>query len=91
MEPMYISDDHKEQLDSDSYRITQEAATLDKVKQNGLQLYLSALSPADIADFYWSDAPVHDEDAVVATVEDFTDKEGGSGPLYCVVKRSEAS
>lgn len=91
MEPVYISDEHKEELDSDTFRITQDAADIDKIRQNGLELYLSALSPADISDFYWSDTPVHDQDSVVATVDDFTDKEGGSGLLYCVVKRSEAA
>jgi hypothetical protein len=90
MEPIYISDEHKEELDSDTYRITQASSDLDRIRQNDLKLYLSALSPADIADFYWGDQAVHEEDHVVATVDDFTDKEGGSGRLYCVVKRSGA-
>lgn len=88
MEPLYIGDAFKEELDSDSYRITQAQSELEQAEQNGLRLYLSALSPADIADFYWGDHPEHDEDPVVALPADFTNKEGGGDTFYAVVKRS---
>lgn len=87
MEPIYIGEDSKEELDSATYRITQKEGELEVARENGLELYLSALSPANIADFYWSDGPVHEEDPVVAAVDDFTDKEGGTGTFYCVVNR----
>ena len=89
MEPIYIKDDHKEELDSDTYRITQETADLEQLRPLNPKLYLSALSPADIADFYWGERAVHEQDPVMATLDDFTAKEGGSGTRYCVVKRSE--
>ncbi len=90
MDPIYISDEHKEELDSDTYRITQASSDLDRIRQNDLKLYLSALSPANIADFYWGDQAVHEEDHVVDGRNDFADKEGGPGLFYCVVKRSGA-
>lgn len=80
--------EHKEELDSDTYRIIQASTDFEKFRQNDLRLYLSTLSPADVADFYWGDQAAHDENPVVATDDDFTEREGGSGMLDCVVKRS---
>ena len=88
MDPIYIGDEAKEELDSDSYRIAQTESELELARENDLRLYLSALSPADIADFYWGSEPVHGDDPVVASVDDFADREGGTGAYYAVVKRS---
>lgn len=88
MDPIYIGDEAKEELDSDTYRIAQTESELEVARKNDLSLYLSALSPADIADFYWGSESVHGDDPVVAEVGDFTDKEGGTGAYYALVKRS---
>lgn len=88
MEPIYIGEDFKEELDSDTYRITQSLEELGLAEEHGLSLYLSALSPADISDFYWADQPVHEEDQVVARTGDFENKAGTAGMRYCLVSRT---